>query len=64
MIDVKMQSVKRSGMWLLKGICTYDRERIYMGVIIDGAEEWIKTINNSSKVKLEMPIFSSLEQTC
>lgn len=36
----------------------------YMGVIIDGAEEWVKAIHNSSKVKLEMPIFSSLEQTC
>lgn len=35
----------------------------YMGVIIDGIEEWVKAINNSSKVKWEIPIFSKLEQT-
>ena len=34
----------------------------YMGVIIDGAEEWVKAINNSSKVKLEIPIFPKSEQ--
>ena len=34
-----------------------------MGVIIDGAEEWVKAINNSSKVKLEISIFSKSEQT-
>lgn len=34
----------------------------YMGVIIDGAEEWVKAINNSSKVKLEIPVFSKSEQ--
>lgn len=35
----------------------------YMGVIIDGAEDWIKAVNNSSKTKLEIPIFSKSEQT-
>lgn len=34
----------------------------YMGIVIDGAEEWVKAINNSSKVKLEIPLFSESEQ--
>lgn len=34
----------------------------YMGVIIDGVEDWIKSFNNSSKVKLDMPIFNELER--
>lgn len=34
----------------------------YMGVIIDGVEEWVKVINNSGKVKLEIPLFSKSEQ--
>lgn len=34
----------------------------YMGVIIDGAGEWVKAVNNSSKVKLEIPVFSKTEQ--
>lgn len=34
----------------------------YMGVIIDGVEDWIKSFNNSSKIKLEMPLFTENEQ--
>lgn len=34
----------------------------YMGVIIDGVEDWIKAVNNSSKVKLEIPLFNDEEQ--
>lgn len=34
----------------------------YMGVIIDGVEDWIKSFNNTSKVKLDIPIFSPSEQ--
>ena len=34
----------------------------YMGVVIDGAEEWVIAINNSNKVKLELPRFSKSEQ--
>jgi len=34
----------------------------YMGVIIDGAEEWIKAINNSSKEKIDAPLFSESER--
>lgn len=30
---------------------------MYTDAIIDGAEEWVKAINNSSKVKLEIPVF-------
>lgn len=28
----------------------------YFGVVIDGAEDWVKTINNSNKCKLQMPL--------
>lgn len=34
----------------------------YMGVIVDGIEDWIKAFNNSSKLKLDVPIFSEAEQ--
>lgn len=34
----------------------------YMGMIIDGAEAWIKCYNNSNKDKLEIPIFTQEEQ--
>lgn len=34
----------------------------YMGVIIDGVEDWIKAFNNSSKAKLELPLFDESEQ--
>lgn len=34
-----------------------------MVVITDGIEEWVKAVNNSGKVKLEIPIFLKLEQT-
>lgn len=33
-----------------------------MGVIIDGVEDWIKSYNNSSKHKLNMPVFNKTEQ--
>ena len=35
----------------------------YMGVIIDGAEDWIKAVNNSSKVKFKIPLFNESEQS-
>lgn len=34
----------------------------YFGVIIDGAEDWVKAINNSNKCKLQMPLFKETEQ--
>lgn len=34
----------------------------YMGVIIDGVEDWVKSYNNSSKHKLSIPVFTSEEQ--
>lgn len=34
----------------------------YMGVIVDGAEDWIKSFNNSNKVKLDVPVFNQSEQ--
>lgn len=34
----------------------------YMGVMIDGVEDWIKSFNNSSKTKLDMPIFNEEER--
>lgn len=34
----------------------------YMGVIIDGVEDWIKVVNNSSKTKLEIPLFDESER--
>lgn len=34
----------------------------YMGLIIDGVEDWIKVYNNSSKVKLEAPVFTAPQQ--
>lgn len=34
----------------------------YMGMIIDGAEDWIKCYNNSNKDKLELPLFTQEEQ--
>lgn len=34
----------------------------YMGVIIDGVEDWIKAVNNSSKTKLEIPLFDESER--
>ena len=33
----------------------------YLGIIIDGAEDWVKAINNSSKCKLQIPLFNKLE---
>lgn len=33
-----------------------------LGTIIDGAEDWVKSYNNSSKNKLEIPTFSVEEQ--
>ena len=34
----------------------------YMGLIIDGVEDWIKSYNNSSKIKLQAPIFTESQQ--
>jgi len=34
----------------------------YIGVVIDGVEDWIKSFNNSSKVKIETPLFTVGEQ--
>lgn len=34
----------------------------YMGVIIDGAENWIKSYNNSNKNKMALPTFTAEEQ--
>ncbi|MBD5507854.1 MAG: hypothetical protein HDR05_07360 [Lachnospiraceae bacterium] len=34
----------------------------YMGVIVDGVEDWIKAVNNSSKEKLEVPLFNESER--
>lgn len=33
-----------------------------MGVMIDGVEDWVKSFNNSSKSKLDMPVFNEAEQ--
>ena len=30
----------------------------YLGVVIDGAEDWLKSIKNSSKCKFCMPLFN------
>ena len=34
----------------------------YMGVIVDGTEDWIKSFNNSNKNKLNAPMFNQSEQ--
>lgn len=34
----------------------------FTGLIIDGVEDWIKSYNNSSKAKIDMPLFSEQEQ--
>ena len=34
----------------------------YMGLIIDGVEDWIKVYNNTSKIKLAAPIFTAQQQ--
>lgn len=34
----------------------------YLGVIVDGAEDWIKAINNSQKKKIQIPRFSKEEE--
>ena len=34
----------------------------YIGIIIDGVEDWLKSFNNSQKEKLELPLFSVEEQ--
>lgn len=34
----------------------------YLGVVIDGAEDWIKSYNNSSKYKIEIPLFCESER--
>lgn len=34
----------------------------YIGLVIDGIEDWINRFNNSSKTKLDLPLFSEEEQ--
>ncbi len=34
----------------------------YIGVVIDGVEDWLKSYNNSHKEKLKIPLFSKKEQ--
>lgn len=34
----------------------------YFGVVIDGAEDWIKSFNNSSRHKLDIPLFDEQER--
>lgn len=34
----------------------------YVGIITDGVEDWIKAYNNSTKVKIKAPVFSTEEQ--
>ncbi len=34
----------------------------YIGLIIDGAEDWLKTYNNSSKVKIDIPQFNDEQE--
>ena len=34
----------------------------YMGLIIDGVEDWIKVYNNASKAKLEAPVFTAQQE--
>lgn len=34
----------------------------YIGVVIDGVEDWLKSYNNSHKEKLNIPLFSKEEQ--
>ena len=34
----------------------------YMGVIVDGIEDWMQAFNNSSKTKLEVPFFDENEK--
>lgn len=33
----------------------------YLGVVIDGAEDWVKAINNSCKYKFQIPLFNESE---
>ena len=34
----------------------------FLGVVIDGAEDWVKAVNNSNKIKLQIPRFSNEEE--
>lgn len=34
----------------------------YLGIIIDGAEDWVKAVNNTRKSKLQIPQFSKEEE--
>ena len=34
----------------------------YLGLITDGAEDWVKSYNNSSKQKLQLPLFDNEQQ--
>ena len=34
----------------------------YIGLIVDGIEAWINRFNDSSKIKLDLPVFSEEEK--
>lgn len=35
----------------------------YLGVVIDGAEDWVKAVNNSCKNKLPIPQFTRMKKS-
>lgn len=52
---------------VIKNIKPHDSNYIpslspYMGVIIDGIEDWVKSYNNSSRNKIVLPLFTKAEQ--
>lgn len=34
----------------------------YIGLVVDGIEDWINRYNNSSKTPLSLPVFSNIER--
>ena len=34
----------------------------YLGIVVDGAEDWVKAVNNTSRNKLSIPQFSADEE--
>lgn len=77
MDDLKFNSVQKAAFSLIKQDLQYIYTVIkhikpdesnyipsmlpYLGTIIDGAEDWVKAINNSSKYKLQIPLFNPSE---
>lgn len=52
---------------VIKNINPHDSNYIpslapYMGVIIDGVEDWVKSYNNSSRNKIVLPLFTKAEE--